>query len=117
MKAPGQIVLFRFPYANLIEGKIRPALLLGRLPGIHGDWLLCMISSRLEQQVEGFDEIILLEDEDFVSSGLKIASLIRIGRLAVVEDDILIGSIGEISEARLIGIKSRLGRWITRNTI
>jgi len=115
MKAPGQIVLYRFPYANLIEGKIRPALLLGRLPGVYGNWLLCMISSRLEQMVEGFDEIIQMEDEDFLSSGLKTASLIRIGRLAVVEEDILVGAVGGISPARLSGINNRLAQWIARH--
>ncbi len=32
MKQAGQIVLFRFPQTDLEEGKLRPALLLGRLP-------------------------------------------------------------------------------------
>ena len=35
---PGQIVLFRFPHSDLEEGKLRPALLLGKLPGEHGDF-------------------------------------------------------------------------------
>ena len=47
MKQAGQIVLFRFPLADLEEGKLRPALLLGRLPGECEDWLICMVSSRL----------------------------------------------------------------------
>jgi hypothetical protein len=33
MKQAGQIVVFRFPQTDLEEGKLRPALLLGRLPG------------------------------------------------------------------------------------
>ena len=33
MKRAGQIVLFRFPHTDLEEGELRPALLLGRLPG------------------------------------------------------------------------------------
>lgn len=47
MKQTGQVVLFRFPHADLQEGKLRPAILLGRLPGEHDDWLVCMISSQL----------------------------------------------------------------------
>lgn len=45
MKRAGQIVSFRFPQTDLEEEKLRPALLLGKLPGSHDDWLLCMISS------------------------------------------------------------------------
>jgi hypothetical protein len=39
MKQAGQIVLFRFPQTDLEEGKLRPALLLGKLPGAYDDWL------------------------------------------------------------------------------
>ena len=40
MKRAGQIVLFPFPRTDLGEGKPRPALLLGRLPGEYDDWLI-----------------------------------------------------------------------------
>jgi mRNA interferase MazF len=39
MKQAGQIVLFRFPHTDLEEGKLRPALLLARLPDEYDDWL------------------------------------------------------------------------------
>ena len=47
MKEAGQIIVFRFPQTDLEEGKLRPALLLGKLPGNYDDWLICMISSQL----------------------------------------------------------------------
>lgn len=94
MKRAGQIVLFRFPQADLQEGKLRPALLLAKLPGEHGDWLICMISSQVRHYVPEFDEIVREEDSDFATSGLKVASVIRVGRLAVVEADILLGAAG-----------------------
>ena len=49
MKQPGQIILFRFPAANFDMGKLRPALLLGKLPGVYDDWLICMISTQIRQ--------------------------------------------------------------------
>jgi mRNA interferase MazF len=90
MKRAGQIVLFTFPQADLTHGKSRPALLLGRLPGPYDDWLMCMISSQTRHYVEGFDEIISEDAPDFATSGLKTASVIRVGRLAVVEGKILL---------------------------
>ena len=82
MKQAGQIVLFRFPQADLQAGKLRPALLLGKLPGEYGDWLICMISSQMRHYVDGFDEILSDDDSDFTASGLKVASVISVGRLA-----------------------------------
>jgi mRNA interferase MazF len=36
----GQIVLFRFPYADQKDGKLRPALVVRQLPGAYDDWLI-----------------------------------------------------------------------------
>jgi hypothetical protein len=51
MKEAGQVVVFRFPQTDLEEGKLRPALLLGKLPGKYDDWLICMISSHTNPPV------------------------------------------------------------------
>ena len=112
MKRPGQIVLFRFPQADLSEGKLRPALLLGQVPGPYNDWLICMASSQLRQYIADFDELIGEGDADFGQSGLKGPSVIRVGRLAVVEDEMLLGSTGEIGSDRLVRIRKRLSDWI-----
>ena len=95
MKQAGQIVLFQFPQTDLAEGKLRPALLLGKLPGEYEDWLICMISSQRRHALPEFDEIVREDDSDFGDSGLKVASVIRIGRLAVVQREILLGAIGQ----------------------
>src|SRR5829696_2353333 len=107
MKEAGQAVVFRFPQTDLEEGKLRPALLLGKLPGNYDDWLICMISSQTRQSIAGFDEIVQ-ENDDFGKSGLKVTSVIRVGRLAVVSGEILIGAIGQISSERLSRVKKHL---------
>jgi|SRR5687767_1098112 len=113
MKEAGQVVVFRFPQADLGEGKLRPALLLGRLPGSYDDWLICMISSQTRQYVQGFDEIVQEDDNDFGESGLKVTSVIRVGRLAVVSGEILIGAIGQVSSERLDRVKKHLADWLS----
>jgi mRNA interferase MazF len=113
MKEAGQVVVFRFPQTDLEEGKLRPALLLGKLPGNYDDWLICMISSQTHQFIEGFDEIVQEKDIDFGESGLKIASVIRVGRLAVVSGEILLGAIGQVSSERLNRIKKHLSDWLS----
>ncbi len=85
MIAEGQIVLFRFSQTDQQTGKLRSALIIRKLPGQY------MISSQHSQEIPAFDEIITSDDPDFRDSGLKLSSLVRIGRLAVVNRDILIG--------------------------
>ena len=112
MRKSGQIVLFKFPQTDQLDAKLRPALLIGRLPGQFGDWLICMISSQLRHYVEEFDEIIHQDATDLSASGLKAASVVRVGRLAVVDESILVGSIGEIAPERLKRIRSGLANWL-----
>jgi len=114
LKQAGQIILFRFPQTDLEAGKLRPALLLGKLPGDYDDWLICMISSQTRHCIPQFDELIQEQDSDFPHSGLKGASVIRVGRLAVVEGSVLLGAIGQISPERLRRIKNHLAAWLAR---
>ncbi len=108
----GQIVLFRFPQTDQSTGKVRPALVLRKLPGPYDDWIICMISSQLSQQVKELDEVINQDDTDYGDSGLKTARIIRVSLLAVVEKSILLVSIGEISSNRLSRVKTAISYWI-----
>ena len=113
MKEAGQVVVFRFPQTDLEEGKLRPALLLGKLPGEYDDCLIFMISSQTRQYIAEFDEIIQENDADFGESGLKVTSVIRVGRLAVVSGEILIGAVGQVSSERLSRVKKHLSDWLS----
>jgi mRNA interferase MazF len=114
MKQAGQIILFKFPQADLVQSKLRPALLIGKLPGDYDDWLICMISSQVHHYIPDFDEIIQEKDIDFAESGLKIVSIIRVGRLAVIEGNVLLGAVGKISADGLQRIKDHLVYWLTK---
>ena len=67
-----------------------------------------MISSQTRQYIAEFDEIVNDSDEDFGESGLKVTSVIRVGRLAVVSGEILLGAIGQVSSERLNRVKKHL---------
>lgn len=95
---PSNVVLTPVPQA---DGAIknRPALFLCEMPA-YRDLLVCGISSQLQQEVKGFDEVISRSDSDFAMSGLKSDSLIRLSFLAVLPRRDIIGSIGSISPER-----------------
>jgi mRNA interferase MazF len=71
-----------------------------------------MVSSQTHHLIAGFDEMVQEDDSDFRESGLKVASVIRVGRLAVVSGEILLGAIGQISNERLGRIKKHLSDWL-----
>ena len=112
MISEGQIVLFKFPQTDQKEGKLRPALVLRKLPGKFDDWLICMISSQIHHKFPDLDEVVIPDDADFVKSGLKIPSVIRASRLAVVSIEILLGKLGQIDHDRLIKIRKNIANWI-----
>jgi mRNA interferase MazF len=76
------------------------------------DWLVCMVSSQVQQAETGLDEILVQSDTDFASSGLKVPSVLRLSRLAVLDGSLLLGSIGTISDERLENVRQRLAKWV-----
>ena len=94
----GDVVLTPLPQADG-QVKNRPAVVLRVMPS-HGDLLVCGVSTPIHQEVGGFDELIKPADADFATSGLKSASLIRLGFLAVLPVASFIGCIGAISNDR-----------------
>lgn len=98
------------------DGRIkpRPAIILKIFPPFE-DFLVCGVSTQLRQQVAGFDETIGKGHVDFVMSGLRQDSLIRLGFLSVIPAKDVIGSIGEISSPRHHGLLKRLAEFLMAN--
>jgi mRNA interferase MazF len=94
--------------------KLRPALVLKIMPR-HGDFLVCGISTQLNQAIPNFDEIITATDPDFQQSGLRADSVIRLGFLALVPQNRVKGSIGEIMVPRHSRLLRNLSAYLTEN--
>lgn len=112
MKRAGQIALMPFPYTNLVNNKKRPVLLLRKLSQNQDDWLVCMVSSQLRQLQPDLDWVLTPEDDEFRESGLKVSSVFRLCRVAVLDGSLLIGKLGAIPDVRLRELQQRLASWI-----
>jgi mRNA interferase MazF len=108
----GDVVLTPLPQA---DGQIknRPALVLRVMPP-HGDLLVCGVSTQLYHETQGFDEVIRPGDPDFAASGLKAASLIRLGFLVVLPAGSFLGAIGSVSLERHRRLVQRLSDYLVR---
>lgn len=115
MKQAGHIALTPFPHTNLRGTKLRPVLLLRKASQRFDDWLVCMISSQVGLYEANLDELLLPEQTDFAASGLKVPSVLRLSRLAVLDGALLAGSIGKLGASRLDLLRRRLGKWLTED--
>ena len=108
--SPGSIALARVQQADG-QLKMRPVVILNIMPPF-SDLLVCSLSSKLKHECPDFDEVIAPDDEDFQASGLKAASLIRLGMVATIPQSVVLGELGAVSGVRLKRLRSRLARQI-----
>jgi mRNA interferase MazF len=107
------VVLTPIPQADGVI-KNRPAIILREMPP-YRDFLVCGVSTQLDKEVKGFDEVISDTDEDFQSSGLRTSSLVRLGFLAVLPSRQIIGAIGSISSTRHGKLLNALSDYLIMN--
>lgn len=93
----GDVVLVRFPFADLTTTKKRPALVLSRVTRTARYRLatLAMITSQVEALK--LDGDVLLKD--WKSAGLLHPSLLRLAKVATVDMDLVDDSLGRLSAA------------------
>ncbi len=111
----GDIALASLPQADGLI-KPRPAILLRQMPPF-GDWLVCGISTQLQQRVADLDELIELSDPDFADSGLKAPSVIRLGFLTTLPVRRFHGVVGSISHERHRRLLQRLSGYLQPNKV
>ena len=93
----GDIVLVHFPFADLSDTKIRPAVVVCQTPDKYQDVIVCMISSAASNYTNRF----YLPLEPSVQNGLRSVSTIHIYRIATVTASKVLTTIGKLSLAEL----------------
>jgi mRNA interferase MazF len=104
---PGDIVLIHVPDVSWAM-KWRPSLYLASLPGPYQAVLACGISTKLHSIQTNWDELIQPGDTDFITSGLRQMSVIRLSYLYAVHTSEISGLIGQIEVQRLDRLRQRL---------
>jgi mRNA interferase MazF len=89
-----KIVLIHFPFTDLTDSKLRPALV------IHEselDVVVAFISSKIPGYLQDSDFLIAMDHPSFFSTGLKVSSVIKFDKIATISKDLIEGEIGGIT--------------------
>ncbi len=84
----GSVVMVPFPFSDLSQTKLRPAVVLAGAG--RGDWVLCQITSNPYADTRA----VLLENSDFGSGSLRVASYARPGKLFTANNSLIASEIG-----------------------
>jgi mRNA interferase MazF len=89
--AAGAVVLVPFPFSDLSQAKLRPAVVLaysGR-----GDWILCQVTSN----PYGDALVVEITDDSFDSGSFRVSSYARTGRLFTADQDLMVTQVGTLN--------------------
>ncbi|AIE74293.1 MULTISPECIES: type II toxin-antitoxin system PemK/MazF family toxin, partial [unclassified Synechocystis] len=84
----GDIVLVPFPFSDLSQTKLRPAVILW-VDSQGQDVTVCFISSRNIDQISPEEVALIPEDPEFSETGLKVASKIRVTKIVTIDRKLL----------------------------
>src|SRR5690606_17937190 len=98
----GDLVLIPFPFKDLTGAKNRPVLI---LISDEANVTVSFITTQLKWASD-YD----VDMQPSVKNGLKATSLIRLGKLATLDKNLVVGLLGELSEAEMEKVNQNLLR-------
>ena len=97
----GDIVLIPFPFSELTEVKLRPALVITETKDKYKDLVLAAISSQVPVSLSQAEILVKLRS----SNGLRVESVIKADRIFTLKADKVVAVIGRLSEPELTAFK------------
>lgn len=91
----GAVVLVRFPFSDLSQTKLRPAVVLADAG--RGDLILCQVTSKPYGDIRA----IKLEDSSFSTGSLRVLSYARPGKLFTANQDLILSEVATLQSQSL----------------
>jgi len=106
----GKVVLVPFPFDDLSAAKVRPAVCLTNPVGPYRHVILAFITSRVLADLLETDIVLDSDRADFVTTGLRVSSTLRLHRLMTVSTSLILRELGELSPSIQAQVADRLQR-------
>jgi mRNA interferase MazF len=91
----GDIVLVNFPFTDLSQVKLRPAIVLSANEALN-EFALCFITSQNSNQLTPEEFAINIADPEFSKTGLKVSSKARVTRLVTLQRQLIARRLGKL---------------------
>jgi mRNA interferase MazF len=104
----GDIVILPFPFSDLSDSKMRPAVVLAEAS--QGDWILCQITSN----PYGDAQAIVIEQTDFESGMLRLKSYARPFKLFTANQQLFVSIAGRLKRDKLDEIRKAIVAAMTK---
>jgi mRNA interferase MazF len=96
----GDLVLVQFPFTDLTQTKLRPALVLHANLTL-GEITLCFVSSQNINNLSPEEFAILTSDEEFRETGLRISSKVRVTRIVTLQSRLILRRLGKLGDQHI----------------
>ena len=93
--AAGAVILVRFPFSDLSQTKLRPAIVLADAG--REDWVLCQVTSNAYADPRAIE----LGQVDFAMGSLHVVSYARPGKLFTASHSLIEAQVGKLKAQRL----------------
>lgn len=90
--AAGAVVLVPFPFSDLSQSKLRPAVVLAN--ATRGDWILCQITSKSYSDPRAIE----LTNASFAQGSLHVVSYARPGKLFTANQSLMVRQVGVLKD-------------------
>lgn len=104
----GKVVLVPFPFDDLSTTKARPAVCLTNPVGLHRHVVLAFITSRIPADLLETDLVLDSSRADFITTGLRVSSTLRLHRLMTVTTSLIQRELGELSPSMQFEVTGKL---------
>ena len=105
---PGEIHLGAFPFGGRVGAKVRPVLLLTGLLGTVPEVLVAYMTSIIPSTLLGTDLVLDPAQPEHASTNLKVASLVRLHKLATIHQSDVVRYVGKLSATGRAAVESKL---------
>ena len=96
----GSVILVRFPFSDLSQSKLRPAVVLASAD--RSDWILCQVTSK----PYGDPRAIQITDADFAAGGLRVVSYARPGKLFTAHQSLFVSEPGKLGAEKFAQVRT-----------
>ena len=107
MVVKGSVVLVNFPFTDLSQTKLRPAVVLW-VDSAGTDVVICAITSQKIDNLSDGEFLIQVTDAEFSQAGLRVFSKVRTTRIATLSRQLVVRKLGDLGVRQIQRLNTKM---------